>query len=500
MVKELFKNESLSEKLLKKWFWLYLFTFLIAPTGYIIRIILSNNLPVSDVWLIYSIISFILIISIYNDLWLTASLQYFLPQYWIKKQYNKYKTSIFISLFVQISTWIIISLLLFYFADYLWDNYFQHERWSEILKLFCIYFLWINLYQIFSSIYRSFQDVFQDKMIEFIRMWSISSFTFLFFMIWKIDLYYFALAWVIWLILSLLFSIIAFSKKYWYTLKKWKIDLNKKYLKTYTSYALWMFLIWNASGMLWQVDIQMIVFFLWTTEVWYYSNYLSLINLVVMIITPLIWILFPIIRESVSKKDWKLRIIQNFYYKYFSALAIIIWWLFFMLWTEIATFLFWENFTYSWELLKYSALFIFVKVLIWINFSINSAIWKVKENSIAIWVTIIVNIGLNYILIPYIWTLWALISTVVCWFIMWYLTFRILNKFQKIKFDIIFFMRNIISILVFIIIYIIFIKEALILNNLVHILLVSFIYVLYVSLINYKEFYLLKNEVVKLKK
>jgi hypothetical protein len=49
MTKELFKDETLAEKLIKKGFWLYLFTFLIAPTGYIIRIILSNNLPVSDV-------------------------------------------------------------------------------------------------------------------------------------------------------------------------------------------------------------------------------------------------------------------------------------------------------------------------------------------------------------------------------------------------------------------------------------------------------------------
>lgn len=56
----LFKEETLTEKLVKKWFWIYLFSFLIAPSWYIIRIIVSNDLSVSDVWLLYSIISFIL--------------------------------------------------------------------------------------------------------------------------------------------------------------------------------------------------------------------------------------------------------------------------------------------------------------------------------------------------------------------------------------------------------------------------------------------------------
>jgi hypothetical protein len=40
---------SLAEKFLKKGFWLYLFSFIIAPIGYIIKIIASNELSVSDI-------------------------------------------------------------------------------------------------------------------------------------------------------------------------------------------------------------------------------------------------------------------------------------------------------------------------------------------------------------------------------------------------------------------------------------------------------------------
>ena len=42
-------HSSLSEKFLKKGFWLYFFAFIIAPIGYLIKIILSNELKVEEV-------------------------------------------------------------------------------------------------------------------------------------------------------------------------------------------------------------------------------------------------------------------------------------------------------------------------------------------------------------------------------------------------------------------------------------------------------------------
>jgi hypothetical protein len=39
---------SLAEKFLKKGFWLYLFSYILAPIGYIIKIIISGNISVSE--------------------------------------------------------------------------------------------------------------------------------------------------------------------------------------------------------------------------------------------------------------------------------------------------------------------------------------------------------------------------------------------------------------------------------------------------------------------
>ena len=109
------QHSSLSEKFLKKGFWLYLFSFIIAPIWYIIKIIVSTELSVSEVWIIYWIISLIMLISAFNDFWMTESLNHFIPKFVSQKRYDKVKTILFFAFSSQIITWIIIWLFFFQF-------------------------------------------------------------------------------------------------------------------------------------------------------------------------------------------------------------------------------------------------------------------------------------------------------------------------------------------------------------------------------------------------
>ena len=84
---KILKDETLGEKLIKKWFWLYFFSFLVAPAAYLIKLFVSNSISVADVWVLYSVISLISLLNTYNDLGLTESLQYFLPRFLIKKHF-----------------------------------------------------------------------------------------------------------------------------------------------------------------------------------------------------------------------------------------------------------------------------------------------------------------------------------------------------------------------------------------------------------------------------
>ena len=134
--KDLLQDETLSQKLIKKGFWLYLFWYLIAPGGYLIRLLISNSpeVSVADVGILYSIISLISFLNVYNDLGLTESLQYFLPKFWIKKEYNHIKTTIYLSFLVQFGTAILIALGLRFGSDWLAINYFHNPISADILK------------------------------------------------------------------------------------------------------------------------------------------------------------------------------------------------------------------------------------------------------------------------------------------------------------------------------------------------------------------------------
>jgi hypothetical protein len=44
---DLLQDETLSQKLIKKGFWLYLFSYLVAPAGYLVRLLISNSPEVS---------------------------------------------------------------------------------------------------------------------------------------------------------------------------------------------------------------------------------------------------------------------------------------------------------------------------------------------------------------------------------------------------------------------------------------------------------------------
>ena len=65
---DLLADQPLGQKLIKKGFWLYFFMIITAPVGYIIKVIISNTLSVEDVGIFYSVLGFVILISMYNDL------------------------------------------------------------------------------------------------------------------------------------------------------------------------------------------------------------------------------------------------------------------------------------------------------------------------------------------------------------------------------------------------------------------------------------------------
>jgi len=507
MTDGLLKDETLSSKLIKKGFWLYFFSYSAAPAGYFIRIIFSNSLSVEEIGIIYSIVSFVGILSMYNWLGLTESLNYFIPKYWIKKQFSYVKTVIFMSLGVQIITSVVIIFILRFGADWLWLHYFHHEDASQILKYFCFYFLGINIFQVIKSVYISFQDTFHAKLFDFLRIWFVFIFTLVFFLLWKWDILHYSLSWIVGLFLTLIFSFIVFGKNYNDVLSNWNIVYDKDILRKYWKYAFWVFLWANASMLLWQIDQQMIIVLLGPKAAGYYTNYLSLLWLVWVIVGPIVWFLFPLVTELITKKQYnKLWLLQNFIYTFFSIFSLSLWLLLVVLWPELAVMLFGEKFLFSGKLLVFGGGFVVLSTLIAVNFSILTGLDKVKERVKIIAFVWILNIIMNLIFVKFWWLYGIIISTIIWLFLMFSMSFFIVNKNKKVNIQWIFIAKNII-IIVALSIFIYLIKWKLFIlndwNRLTNLFLLScvgIIYYLCLLILNYKRVKVLKSEILKLKK
>lgn len=443
--------KSLSEKFLKKWFWLYFFSLIIWPVWYITKIMISEKITVSELWILYWIISLVTLISTYNDLWFTESLKHFIPKFVTEKNYDKVKSVLFYALFAQITTSLIIAAWFYFWADFIAENYFKSQEAKEILEIFAFFFIWINIFQTINNFFLAVQDAFAYKLTEFFRMIFIL-FSVLFVFLWDYSsLINYSYSWLIWLYIGILITLFIFYKKYY---KKYfsesKILIEKNLIKNITKYALLVSLWAQVWVLLSQIDMQMIIYILWAEDAWYYTNYLSIINIPFLVLWPIFMILMPIFSELSSKWEVKkLKIIKQSFSNIFIIIWIIFNWFMFVFWPQIASVLFWAKYWDSWVILQYSILFLIFNFLLQINFNLMAGIGEVKQRVKILWIAIFFNFILNLIFIKFLWVYGASLATWFGWILIWFLSEKFLKKDFSTDFDFKTISKNVIFFMIF---------------------------------------------------
>lgn len=500
------QHNSLAEKFLRKGFWLYLFSFIIGPIWYTVKIIISSELTVSEVWILYWIISLMNLLSAYNDLWMTESLNHFIPKFITEKRYDKVKSILTFAFLSQIITWITLALFFFFWADFISNHYFNTSEAVSALKIFSLFFLWINIFQLLSTFFISIQNTFYNKLIDLFRMWFVLISTIFVFSFDLSSLKNFSYSWVIWLYIWIIVATFLFFKKYYLIyFKNEKILWNKILFKTIFKYALFVLLWAQAWTILSQMDMQIIIYILWATDAWYYTNYLSIIWIPYMIIWPVFLLLFPIFSELHSKWEFeKIKLIKSIFVKIFISVWLAFNFLFFIFSEKITFILFWEKFIKSWIILKYSILFLVFNFLLQINFTMMAWIWKVKERVKIIITAILFNFITNIIFINLIWVYWSALATWIWWILIYVMSEKSLWEKFKIKYDYKFIFKNIWFILFLALINFYFILPLF--NNLTRLnsfylmVITSIIYFWIFVWFNYNEFKIFIWEVKKIKK
>jgi O-antigen/teichoic acid export membrane protein len=227
-----------------------------------------------------------------------------------------------------------------------------------------------------------------------------------------------------------------------------------------------------------------------------------------VLVLPLLSLLFPLVTELITKDRHKeLGMLQNLLYKYFSLFVLTISGLLFALWPVIATVLYGVKFTYSGHLITYCAPFLVFHVLFCINYGILAGRGKVKDRVRILWRALWVNILLNVVLILGLkmWLLGAVIAMIAGWTILFFLSFRVVNKHQKIDWNWKFLLSNLAIILWFSLILYhiqgrIFVMENVYRwKNIMNLIIILVIYYGIIWGVNYKSFVLLWKEVKKLR-
>lgn len=386
-----------------------------------------------------------MLVSSFNDFWMRESLNHFIPKYYTENRFDKIKSILFYTLIIHIVTWVSLWLFFFYWSDIIANNYFKNSWAIEVLKIFSLFFIGINIFHIISTFLIAVQSTFFNKLIDFFRM------TFsLFFIVWIYifetwSLINFSLAWIAWLYVWVIIAIIVFYFKYYIIyFKKEKVLWDMSLLKSVFTYALWILLWAQAATILGQMDMQMIILMLDTTQAWYYTNYLSIIGIPFLLIWPIFSLLFPVFSEMHSNGELeKIKRVKTLLMKNFITISIAFNILFFTFSEVIAFILFWEKFIESWVILKYSILLLVFNFMLQINFNIMAGIWRIKDRVKIISIALIFNFIMNIFLINILGVYGAALATWMGWILIWFLSEVFLGKQFMVKFEYIFVLKNI---------------------------------------------------------
>ena len=453
----LLKEESLSRKFITKGAWIYFFVFLTAPLGYIIRIILTWDLTPSEVGIIYGTISLLGLLGSYTDFWLTESLNYFLPKYIIKSDYARCKYLLGITLGTQVVTSSIVSLGLYFSAQWIATYYFHAPEANWVIQILSLFFIGSHILQVIGTFLNAIQNIKIQKSIEFIRMSMTIIWGLILFFSGKGNIYSYSWSWIAWIYMALIFWSIIFYRVYYR--QYLNIPHQKDWIlrRQFIHYSLWTLFSANVATVLHQIDMQFLTYFLWVANTGIYSIYLALVGIPFLFLWPMLSFLFPVISEIWGK--WEMNKIQTIYTLFSTQLGIIGLWiggLFLMLGENVSWFLFGDQYLPAGTALYFIAPFLVFNILVQVNFQILSGLGHVKKRIyILLWVlllNIVINLlcilGFKYRYLPFpSGSSAASFSVWISWILMWYLSYMAVQEYRG-SFGWSIFLRNLIVVIV----------------------------------------------------
>ena len=415
--------------LLKQTFWVYLFAYLAAPLAYLIRILYARSFTVEEFGLIYSIIGIIGLISIFNDLGFTETLNYYATRFYEKKQYAKVKGSLVFAFLMQGGTALLLVFCLYFLSPWLAANYFKTAIAVSTFRWFLLYFLFMNISKPFIQLFMATHNYSYANFAEFFRtLIVLLLYSLILFYPRLMNLNYVGAVWGIGFacLLGLFYYL---SKKKFPNVYGVKAELSFGLYKKLFKYAVVVMVGLGAMLLLSRIDVFLLTYFKGLYEVGLYSVALSLGMVISTLIGPIMGMIFPLTSKlSVNKDSVKIKEMIKSMYGLGLYLIVPVLIIFVSYPKEIIILLFGVKYVGAYVALIILSFAYFINVLTSFNFQVMAGLGLVKRRTKMLYIAAFTNIVADLILIPIYGLVGAAIGTLLSILVMFILGYGFVSK------------------------------------------------------------------------
>ncbi len=430
------ENQNYLKRTASGVFFVFLFGVLGAIVSYLLRFVLTSNLTPTDYGLFYASLSLIGLFGLFKNLGLGGSLVYHISKFKAEKKFKKLKASIFTIFFIRLFPALIITIILFFGAEFLAINYLHLS--GNILKgVLVIKFLAIAYFVgIFpgtiQQIFKGFQIMKHFAIAKFCRILFYFVITWLF-----ISLNFSTLSPALGFLTSYFFVILIFYFPAVKLIPKVKLDFSKELTKKLLFYGFPIMLSSVAGIIIGHTDTILITFFRSLPEVGIYQTARPTARLLWFFAGSFAAVLFPLVTELKTKRLKGLETGISLIYRYIWIIIIPFALMAFSFSAEILNLFFGSFYAQGSNVLKILAIGAIFFSITQINGTVLNGLGKPKNYTKIIYFGAIMNLIGNIILIPKIGIIGAAISTLLTYTVMFLFSFFELKKFVKLKVPII---------------------------------------------------------------
>ncbi|MCD6093155.1 MAG: flippase [Candidatus Aenigmarchaeota archaeon] len=396
--------------------------------GYLLRMFLARNLSVAEYGLFYAVFMFISLFGLFRDIGLNQAIVKFIPEFLVKKEFSRIKSSIVISVLIQSSLSLVIISVLLYFSNALALSFFKNPAATGIVATLLIFFLVQLFFQLFKFTFQGFQSM---------KLFAFSEFLYILFVFLSV------------IILFALFGPSPINVAYGYLIGTSivsaicflslvkifprffgeKIQIDKNLTKKLFFFALPVLIAGIANLIIGYTDTICLTFFRSLEEVGLYQVAMPTAQVMMYFASALISVLFPVISELWTMKNYSFISEGLSLLLKFSFILILPAGLIFFSFPEIViNLLFGSSYlgaVHPLQILSVGFLFFTLGVIL--TTTLNG-IGKPVINTKIVFFAAIFNLIANIILVPIYGTVGAAMTTLVSYLIYLLLSDYFLNK------------------------------------------------------------------------